>query len=207
TLYRRSRRSRDAATISTTDVGPASNPLGRLRGCGTDPGQPPRPHSESAPAQPRPTATTAPNSMRRAHRFSPDHQPGEAAWMTPRPGIAAPPPTTPAPTRNPSDRLHRPPRTGPAACPPTRGPPRATVSPAPETPRRFAHRSPPRQPNARAHPDQRSYARKTPGPPSQPVGKAEHGTALGHTRDCVSEAPASNYSAPRAVTPYGLNEG
>src|SRR4029077_9518477 len=24
----------------------------------------------------------------------------EAAWMTPRPGIAAPPPTTPAPTRN-----------------------------------------------------------------------------------------------------------
>src|SRR6478735_5950803 len=120
TLYRRSRRSREAATISTTDVGPASNPLGRLRGCGPDPGQPPRPHSESAPAQPRPTATTAPNSMRRAHRFSPDHQPGEAAWMTPRPGIAAPPPTTPAPTRNPSDRLHRPPRTGPAACPPTR---------------------------------------------------------------------------------------
>src|SRR6476661_25311 len=37
---------------------------------------------------------------------------------------------------------------------------------------------------------------QTPGPPSQPVGKAEHGTALGNPRDCVSEAPASNYSAP-----------
>jgi hypothetical protein len=36
----------------------------------------------------------------------------------------------------------------------------------------------------------------TGGPPSQPFGKAEHGTALGNPRDCVSEAPASNYSAP-----------
>src|SRR6478672_4739535 len=37
-----------------------------------------------------------------------------------------------------------------------------------------------------------------------PVGKAEHGTALGNPRDCVSEAPASNYSTPRVVTTYGL---
>src|SRR6185503_17379851 len=37
-----------------------------------------------------------------------------------------------------------------------------------------------------------------------PVGKTEHGTALGNPRDCVSEAPASNYSIPRVVTPYGL---
>src|SRR6476659_4991268 len=37
-----------------------------------------------------------------------------------------------------------------------------------------------------------------------PVGKAEHGTTLGNPRDCASEAPASNYSTPRAVTPYGL---
>src|SRR6476660_2758323 len=37
-----------------------------------------------------------------------------------------------------------------------------------------------------------------------PVGKTEHGTTLGNPRDCASEAPASNYSTPRAVTPYGL---
>src|SRR4051794_11049291 len=30
-----------------------------------------------------------------------------------------------------------------------------------------------------------------------PVGKTEHETALGNPRDCVSEAPASNYSIPR----------
>src|SRR6476661_10833254 len=38
-----------------------------------------------------------------------------------------------------------------------------------------------------------------------PVGKAEHGTALGNPRDCVSEALAGNYSTPRVVTTYGLS--
>ncbi|GAF49063.1 hypothetical protein RW1_066_00300 [Rhodococcus wratislaviensis NBRC 100605] len=38
------------------------------------------------------------------------------------------------------------------------------------------------------------------------VGKAEHGNpALGNLRGCVSEVPASNYSAPRVVTTYGLS--
>ena len=53
--------------------------------------------------------------------------------------------------------------------------------------------------------NERAFTAMVTGASFTPVGKAKHGTALGNPRDCVSEAPASNYSTPRVVTTYGLS--
>jgi len=190
--------------------GPASNPpSAAFPDADQIPGQPPRPAPESAPASTsvQPQQTAGKFSASRRHRFHPSPSGEAASYDAAGTHIGSPPPPiTPRANRTPSTGFVDQPRPGPAALPTQlrctpwcrRRPTRARHTLTPLSP----HRSPPRQPNARAHPDQHATLAKHPGPPSTPVGRpSTDRTSVTHEKKQTarSEAPATTPPPPTII--------